>query len=336
MEEVEAEGKGDFTKSLLYAHLKSDFFECEGELNHFLDHVADILQDPAQIKGTSHLFHSPQGCGKGLLYKFMCKMLGVGNTISIINTDTYFDKSFNVDTTNKLLKVFEEVSEKGSAFKNHNRLKGEQTSDSERIEPKGIDAYTNRHCARFWYFTNNENSLYIENDDRRHTLHKIKATHANDYEYFEPIWAEIKDEEFLKSAFNFFSKREYTQKNVLNSFTTAYKKEQKTANLSNGVSFLIRHITEDYKLEDVDHKITSCAIKDRYRIYCESQGIKYHFKSFNTQIKRIGILEPKQIRIMDDDNIPVKKFCYIINTVAIQKNLKLFLKDPDFCLDFCE
>jgi hypothetical protein len=45
----------------------------------------------------------------------MSKLLGVSNIISIINTDTYFDKNFNSDISNKLLKVFEEVSEKGSA-----------------------------------------------------------------------------------------------------------------------------------------------------------------------------------------------------------------------------
>ena len=326
----------DFTNSKFYNHLKTDFFDCKDELNHFLDHIADVIQDPAQIKGTSHLFYSAQGCGKGLLYKFMCKMLGIANTISIINTDTYFDKNFNADVSNKLLKVFEEVSEKGSAFKNHNRLKGEQTSEIERLEPKGIDPYTNRHCARFWYFTNNENSLYIENDDRRHTLHRVKKTHANNYDYFKPIWDEIKNETFLKSAFDFFASREYEEKNVMNAFTTAYKKDQKTANLSNGIKFIIKYLTSEFKLEDVDHKIQSSVIKDKYRMYCESQGIKYQFKAFATQIKKMGIDDPRKIsvNISEMDDIVMRKFCYIINPQKIQNDMMDFLQDPEFRLDF--
>jgi hypothetical protein len=334
IENIDIETDIDFTESKLYTHLKVDFFnENQAELDHFLDHIADLIQDPARIKGTSHLFYSKQGCGKGMLFKFMTKLLGVSNVISIINTDTYFDKNFNSDVSNKLLKCFEEVSEKGSAFKNHDRLKGEQTSDSERVEPKGIDPYYNRHCARFWYFTNNENSLYIENDDRRHTLHKIRDTHANDYEYFKPIWEEIKDEKFLKSAFNFFKDREYEEKNVMNAFTNAYKKEQKDANLSNGIKFMIGYVCNKFKkVEDKTHKITSEVIKDKYKQYCESQGTRYQFNALNTQIRKIGILKPTQLRIKNNDGSSVKKICYKINTWKLQEELKKFLRDDDYVL----
>lgn len=321
--------KIDFEKSLLYTHLKNDFFNNEdGELKHFLDHIADLIQDPAQIKGTSHLFYSPQGCGKGLLFKFMSKLLGVSNIISIINTDTYFDKNFNSDISNKLLKVFEEVSEKGSAFKNHNRLKGEQTSDSERIEPKGIDAYYNRHCARFWYFTNNENSLYIENDDRRHTLHRISNKHQNNYEYFKPIWEEIANTDFLKSAFEYFCNRKYEDKNVRNAYTTQYKKEQKDANLSNGIKFLLNFVNKKFKkIEDKNIKITSSQLKDEYKRYCENRGCKYHINTLMTQIRKIGIEKPTQVRVNN-----TKKFCYKLNTYKLQEEMKRFLQDEDYKL----
>jgi hypothetical protein len=324
----------NFEDSLLCKHLREDFFNNdENELNHFLDHIADIIQDPARIKGTSHLFYSPQGCGKGLLFKFMGKILGISNVISIINTDTYFDKNFNSDVGNKLLKVFEEVSEKGSAFKNHNRLKGEQTSETERIEPKGIDPYYNRHCARFWYFTNNENSLYIENDDRRHTLHRISAKHQNNYDYFKPIWDEIKDEEFLKNAFEYFATRKYDEKNVMNSYTTQYKKEQKDANLPNGIKFILDFVNKEFdKIEDKDIKITSETLKDKYKLYCADIGIKYHINTLNTQIRKIGILEPKQLNFKYNDGSNRKKFCYKINTWKMQEEMKRFLQDDDFLL----
>jgi hypothetical protein len=323
-----------FEDSLIFKHLKTDFFNNdEGELNHFLDHMADLIQDPAEIKGTSHLFYSKQGCGKGLLFKFMSRMLGIANVVSVSNTDLYFDSNFNGDMSNKLLKVFEEVSEKGSAFKNHNRLKAEQTSETERIEPKGIDPYYNRHCARFWYFTNNENSLYIENDDRRHTLHRISDAHAQNTDYFEPIWNEIKDKQFLKCAFNYLKARTYEKKNVMNAYTTEYKKEQKDANLSKGVKFLLNYVSENFNdIEDKTMKITSNTLKTAYKLYCENQGSKYQVSAFNTQIRKIGIENPKQLNIKDKDGNSNKKFCYKINTYKLQEEMRRFLRDDDYVL----
>jgi len=333
-ESVDIEPSVDFEKSLLYKHLQKDFFNNdEGELNHFLDHIADLIQDPAQIKGTSHLFYSRQGCGKGLLFKFMTKLLGVANVVSITNTDSYFNKNFNSDVSNKLLKVFEEVSEKGSAFKNHNRLKGEQTSETERVEPKGVDAYYNRHCARFWYCTNNANSLYIESDDRRHTLHKISSAHQNDYDYFKPIWDEIKDPVFLKSSFEYFCDREYEEKNVMNAYTTQYKKEQKDANLASGIKFIINFVKRKFEhIEDKTIKVMSSTIKESYKSYCENRGQKYHISTLNTQIRKIGIEKPSRYNINVNGEKMVK-YCYKINTYKLQEEMKRFLQDDKYSLD---
>jgi hypothetical protein len=323
-----------FKKSKFYKHLKLEFFNNnKPEFNHFLDHMADIIQDPATIKGTSHLFYSRQGTGKGLLAAFMSKMIGNSNVSIIINTDAYFDKNFNADRVNKLLKIFEEVSEKGSAFKNHNRLKGEQTSERERIENKGIDPYHTLHCARFWYFTNNENSLYIENDDRRHTLHKINNRMANNFDYFKPIWEEINDPLFIKSAFIFLSNRVYTSKSVLNSFDTQYKCEQKIANIPNGIKFLIDYIqTKFSKAEDKDIKIASLGIRDEWKIWCQNYGCQYHLGTLQTQWKSIGIDLPKQFRI---DGGP-QKTCYSMNILHLQSEMQRYLRDNNWTFDFGE
>jgi len=58
--------------------------------------------------------------------------------------------------------------------KNHDRLKGDQAKKYERIEKKGIDAYTIRNCARFWFFTNNRNATRVEGGARRtHTMKSV-------------------------------------------------------------------------------------------------------------------------------------------------------------------
>jgi hypothetical protein len=292
----------EFIKSKLYAHLRDDFFTGnQGEFDHFLDHVADMIQDPATIKGTSHVFYSPQGCGKGLLFQFVSNLLGKRNTVSIEDIDTYFGNSFNVDSAQKILKCFEEVSERGSAFKNHNRLKAEQTREYERIEPKGVNAYSSRNCARYWYFTNNPSPLFIETDDRRHTLHRINGQHANDLVYFKPLWAEVKTPSLLKSAFEFFASRQYEVENTISAYNNTYKAEQKMSNLSHGVSFILERVKQDLignnnNYDEVIH-LSANEIKTAYQEYCTSNGLAFKYKALRTQILKIGIDKPVQVMI---------------------------------------
>jgi hypothetical protein len=225
------------------------------------------------------------------------------------------------------LKIFEEVSDKGKAFSNHDRLKGEITSDTERIEPKGIDAYYNRHCARYWFFSNNKNSLYVENDDRRFTFHQISGKHAQDKIYFEPLWKELEDEKFLKCAFDFFATRKYEMSNVMTYYPTNYKKEQKLINLSGGIKFMIQFIQNNFDdVEYVNKKVSSRYMKDAYKQYCidERQG-RYNLNTLHTQVKNIGVEKPKQLRIDG-----VKSFCYSINPYEIQERLRHYLRMPDF------
>lgn len=321
-----------FETSNLFRHLKEDFFNNNREeLDHFLDSVADMIQDPATLKETAHVFYSKQGCGKGLLARFMEKLLGKANTITFNNSDLYFESRFNSDIGNRILKVFEEVSEKGKAFSNHNRLKAEITMSTERIESKGLNAFTTNHCARYWFFSNNKNTLYIENDDRRFTMHTISDRHANNKKYFKPIADEINNKNLMMSAFTYFANREYDEINVRTTFETDYKREQKQANLPNGIKFLIDWIEESYeKVTDQDFKVKSTVLREAYASYCEVTGVKYHLKTMQTQLEKLNINKPKKLRVEG-----VTTMVYVLNLKKLQDNVADYLKSPDWKFD-CE
>jgi hypothetical protein len=320
----------DFINSRLYNHLKTDFFNNDqDEFNHFLDHIADIIQDPANIKGSSHLFYSKQGTGKGMLLYFMERLLGVNNTLTVLNIDNYFDSNFNSQNTNKLLKVFEEVSEKGSGYKNHNRLKAEITSKIERIEPKGIDAYNNRHCARYWFFTNNESALFIEADDRRNTLHKVSSEHSNNYEYFKPIWQDIDNDDFMRSSFLFFKNRKYEYKNVINSYLTDYKRDQKLSNINSIYKFTLNFIQDNFnKIVNEDYYISIDDLKNKYNLYCQDNNIKSNISTLNKYLEKVNIIR-KQKQINNK-----KKYYYLFNTYDLQNKFIEMFKDTEFLLKF--
>ena len=321
----------DFTTSRFYKHLKEELMDNnEDEFNHFLDHIADIIQDPINIKTNGHLFYTKQGMGKGMLGEFSSRLFGVDHVISFENTEAYFGK-FNSDQSNKLLKIFEEVSQKGVAFNNHDRLKGDQSKTSERIEPKGIDPYYIKHCARFWYFSNNENALYIEGDDRRFTCHKANNRYANDISYFKGIWKEVKDINFCKNAFEFFATRKYELKNVYCCFETKFKKQQKELNLPNGIKFIKEIVEDNFNgILMKNGKIKSKFLGAYFKEYCFTGGFKFNLNSFKTQLKKIGI-ESKTMRY---DGSTAK--CYCLNIEKLQINFSEYLKDTNFTFDYNE
>ena len=322
----------DFINSRFYNHLKTDFFNNDqDEFNHFLDHIADIIQDPSNIKGTSHLFYSKQGTGKGMLLYFMERLLGVNNTLTVLNIDNYFDSNFNSQNCNKLLKIFEEMSERGAGYKNHNRLKAEITSKMERIEPKGVDAYHNRHCARYWFFSNNENCLFIESDDRRSSLHKVSSVHANNYDYFKPIWKDIDNDDFVNSAFQFFKNRKYDYKNVINSFLTDYKRDQKLANINSVYKFSLDFIQNNFnKIVNEDYFISVDDLKNKYNLYCQDNNIKSNINTLNKYLEKINIIK-KQRQVNNR-----KKYYYVFNTYDINNKFIEMFKDNEFKFKFMD
>jgi len=65
-------GAQTFEQSRLYAHLRDEMFPGDvGELNHFLDFVADMVQQPAKLRPVAHVFYTEQGCGKGMIVEWI-------------------------------------------------------------------------------------------------------------------------------------------------------------------------------------------------------------------------------------------------------------------------
>ena len=321
-----------FENSKFYKHLKEEFFNNDaGELKHFLDHIADMVQCPNENRGNAHLFYSPQGCGKGMFAKFMGKLLGVQSCITIKDFNRYMQK-FNMLYSDKLLKIFEELPEKGGAFKQSDKLKGQIDQTEENVEPKGFKAYTVPTYSKFTFFTNNRNTLYIEGSCRRYTLHAISGKYANDHTYFEPIWAEIRNPDFMRCAFEYMAERKYDVRNTMVVYDTKYKQEQKQSNLPKGVKFMKEWIEGKFdEVKDEEIKISSADLCSKYREFCEDGYGNYHKGAFLTQLMAIDIEKPKQLRIEG-----VKTVCFKINTKRILDSFRDFTKTPTFNFDFGE
>jgi len=323
-----------FESSKLYSHILTDFCNNDQkECDHLLDHIADMVQQPAKVRGIAHLFFSRQGTGKGLMALFMSKMIGKDHYISYENIDNYF-KSFNLDGANKIFKIIEEVAEKGAAFNKCDVLKADITKQRDRIEPKGIDTYFVDHVARYWFFTNNEKALMIENSDRRYTMHRVSNAHMDNKKYFKPIVDEIDSHDFCRNAFEYFACRQYEEENVMTFYKNAFKKEQKILNLSVGIKFIMDIMEHRYKCPDKiettcdDDIFVKCIdLKDSYRDWCDENGTKYNFNSFKTQLRKLGLWEERK-------KIDKKVYrVYDMKPYRIQKLFGVFLCDEAFTFE---
>ena len=321
-----------FMNSAFYKHYKTNFFREDGEFEHFLDAIADMIRDPMNIKGNAHLMYSPQGTGKGILGTFMRRLMGDANVAIINDSERGLNTNFNTDVSNKILVIWEELKCRGSAQNNANKLKAMITSEMERVEGKGKDAINTRNCARHWFFTNNESAISAEHDDRRYTMHKIKCNNASDNKYFKSIADEVNLDDFIKSALNFFATREYDEENVRTAYDTQYKTREKIDQLSQGIRFLIRYVEDTYSIKrllDNEHVILKTRdFNEAYKTWCDTEGLRYKASTFKTQLKHLEIDSTKRHRF-DDCR------CYAVQfkLFDLQSKIQEYLKTRNWLFD---
>lgn len=267
----------DFEKSLTYNLITSDLCSGNnGEYNHFLDFLADIIQDPCNVKGNAHYFGSEkQGVGKGIMAKFLTLLFGNEWVISIGNPDRYLGQ-FNSLYSYKLLKIFEELGSEGSIYNNMNRMKEEITAPMQRFESKRENEISIRNCARIIGFGNYINrSVFVGDKDRRWTIHVVNCEHAGNSEYYSKIIKEIEDPEFISSAFHYFKNRKYNPDNVRFCYNTEAKEKQKIEQLKSGYKFIVDFIERTFAGEDVESKSP------------DDETFRFPFSSLNDEFKKL-------------------------------------------------
>lgn len=319
-----------FEDTLMYKHIRDELMNGdEGEFNHFMDHVADIIQMPAACRGIGHVFYSRPGCGKSMLYLFMSQVIGLDLTVSVSSVEDGLGK-FNAPMVKKLIKQFEEIpplEPKTKAL--HVKLKGMMTSPTEFLEPKCKDRIKIGHSARYWFNTNEENSLHLDSDDRRFTMHRCSQRYADNIDYFTPIWEEYKAGKVIKAAFDYFANRKYDEKNVKRMYETKYKSEQRLLVMSRGEKFLTDKLSDDFKAIPYTSlkkypgvfRVAADVLAEAYQIYGGRNGFrKLNTGSLETQIAKLGVTLTRIGRS--------KVAGYVIDKNKVREAVRLHYKNP--------
>jgi phage/plasmid-associated DNA primase len=150
---------------------------CDGEEAAFVAIVswlAHLVQQPAEKLNFGILLQGMQGTGKSFISQIMNKVLGVQNCTSSTTTQQMMGQ-FTDWMEGKQLVTIEEIRDQEERFKVYNHLKGLITNDVVKINIKGIPAYDVPNRTNFICYTNYEDAVPMDDDDRRFIIHFSRA-----------------------------------------------------------------------------------------------------------------------------------------------------------------
>lgn len=162
----------------------------EGEaLNSILDWCAHLVQFPAVKMNFGILLQGMQGTGKSCLTLVMEKVLGMQNVSGNITTQ-YIMSDFTEWMCNKQLLCVEEIRDQEDKFRIYNQLKHFITGTSIRVNPKGLPSYVIPNRANFLCYTNYEDAVPMDDDDRRFIIHFSQALPQSET-YYDTMFERI-------------------------------------------------------------------------------------------------------------------------------------------------
>jgi len=133
-----------------------------------IDWIAQMIQFP-DVKTTMPTFVSKPGAGKDSLLELLRKLLGHKKVFETTKPSLHIFGDFNSQMADAHLVVLSEVS--AMELKNcGGQLKGLITDSKLTINTKGVSSYEIDCYARFMAFTNNEEAIKPEKEDRRNVV----------------------------------------------------------------------------------------------------------------------------------------------------------------------
>lgn len=160
---------------------------CDGEseaLDAILDWCAHLVQFPAQKINFGVLLQGMQGTGKSCLTLVMQRVLGMSNVAGEVTTQ-HIMSDFTEWMTNKQLLCCEEIRDQEDKFRIYNQMKHYITGPSLRVNPKGLPSYVVPNRANFLCYTQYEDAIPMDNDDRRFIIHFSQAVPQSEIYYVE-------------------------------------------------------------------------------------------------------------------------------------------------------
>jgi len=284
----------DIKESLIYKHLQNLCGNDEKVFDYVMMVLSRKVKNPSQLTNTALIFKSIQGTGKDTFFDWFGNNI-LGSTYYFNNTKpSLLFGNFNPDMENKLICVINEVSYKETTdLVEH--IKGAITAKYNEINNKGLKIYKNKNHITYIFFTNNDNPIKIDINDRRYLAIKCNDEIANNNEYFTALIAEIKSKIYDRLFYEYLLKLDSDDYDFTNNRPeTEFNKDLKEHSIPVIAKFLENLIFE--KDKKIEQEYTAIELFDKFNDYLNANRIKLELNStlFGIQLKKYTTIIKKR------------------------------------------
>ena len=246
---TEYENKGqDF--HIFLDHLKAITGNDERCYEYMIKYLAHMLQRPGEKIDIAIVIRSVQGIGKNIFFDNFGKYI-VG--------DKYFLQTADIDkvigrfnqNVNNIMVVMDEMSGK-DGFSNSDVLKNLITSTDLNWERKGVDGVTILNLARYFFFSNGETPLKIEQTDRRFMVMEGHDTFKGNFAHFKKLDESFKDEKCCKDFYDYLMNIDLSDWKWRDRPITEAYKDMQTATIPSMALFLGNLCEQYFELKNGD------------------------------------------------------------------------------------
>jgi hypothetical protein len=287
-------------------------------INYLIKHLSFIVKFPALKNRICLWLQGTYGDGKSTIFEILHNIIGSNYSFKCNDIERDITCRFSVATENKILNIFEEITDVGKKSKKvYNQLKDIITSTTSRIERKGFQPEERPDRRKYIGASNDRDFMPIDSPNERR--HSILQTYRNaidkGQEYFSDFYKDIVENpialrkilQFLQS----FDDNEIRHYNFERNMPISDIKIDMVYNNSSICWKFLLWWCQNFKNEflaknkdfENEEKFTSNFIYEKYRDFlqiCDFQDTKYcnklsFCKNFSNDIKKYkvnGISKP--------------------------------------------
>ena len=312
----------DIKETLIYKHFKNLCNNEELVINYVSKWLARKIQKPYKLTNTAILFRSIEGCGKDTFFDwFGHEILGKQYYVNEDKIEDIFGK-FNPAIENKIIVVINETNGKDTK-EIESSIKNALTRKINSIQYKGKTQFDNTNNIGYVFFSNQENPIKIDINDRRFQAIQCNNEIANNREYFKALRNEIEGDNKDDIAKAFYDHLmsidcddfDFTGDRV----KTEFYNDMKEHNIPVLIKFLESEIISSVYKDKITKEIKlkqsgvyrASLLFELFNDYVKRNNYNYQTTStkFGLEIKKFASIEKKQT------NMGAK---YIINYPALK------------------
>lgn len=250
---------------------------CDGDkdvYNYLRLWIGQMLKYPA-IKTNVPIFTGLQGGGKSSIFNMLVYILGKHKCVDTTSPDEDIWGKYNGILSDCFLVIITEL-EKKQMSSSLGKIKGLITDTALTINKKGVPQYQINSYHRFGMTTNKEDPFETSKDDRRAWIVRVSDELMGNTEYFEKLYAMLKDDNAIATLYDYFYNLEGVDNfNNIPKPETDYQKTLVAINTDIINDFWQDFSQKHYYDEDKVFQEGCNDIYSQFRRFCRDRGCEF-------------------------------------------------------------